>query len=110
MVGSCSGTATLLEMSPNLVSCSKEERPLINSLFERETRRERVLGTIQKEEKMRKKTSEIIQPKKDTVDTIDTDVADKIKLAEDNFYETIRKERETRVAHMGKLFADEKDI
>ena len=111
MVSSCSGTATLLEMSPNLVSCSKEERLVINCLFERETRRERVLGTLQREEKMRKKTSEMIQPKKNTVTTIDTTVADRIKLAEDDFYETIRKERESSVAHMSSLFTtEEKDI
>ena len=110
LIGSCSGVATLLEMSSNLVLCSKEERQVISCLFDRETRRERVLGTIEKEERMRKKTSEIIQPKEDIVSAIETDVAEKIKLAEEDFFETIRKERETRVAHMGKLFAEERDI
>ena len=110
MVGSCSGTATLLEMSSNMVTCSKEERQVISCLFERETRRERVLGTIEKEEKMRKKTIEIMHPQQVIVATVETGVAEKIKLAEEDFFESIRKEREARVAHMGKLFAEERDI
>ena len=109
MAGSCSGTATLLELSPNLVTCAKEERQVISCLFERETRRERVLGTIEKEEQMRKKTSEMMQPQRD-IHAIETCVAEKIKMAEENFFEAIKKEREIRVAHMGKLFAEEKYI
>ena len=35
LVGSCSGIATLLEMSPNLVICSKEERQVISCLRRR---------------------------------------------------------------------------
>ena len=49
------------------------------------------------------------KPQKDMF-AADDGVAEKIKIAEENFFESIRKERETRVAHMGKLFADERDI
>ena len=59
---------------------------------------------------MRKKTSEIMQPQQVIVATVETGVAEKIKLAEEDFFESIRKEREARVAHMGKLFAEERDI
>ena len=41
-----------MELSDNLREFSKEEKSSINNLFERESRRERILSTIQKEEEM----------------------------------------------------------
>mgnify|MGYP001400029632 CR=1 FL=1 len=53
------GSATLLKLSETLAEFSREEKSIINNLFERETRRERILGTIQKEEILANKNGQV---------------------------------------------------
>ena len=99
------GNATLLKLSENLVEFSKDERSTISNLFERETRRERILSTIMKEEECVQKNVQIIENEKDDV------FENRIRMAEEHYYETIKNERDLRVAQMQKMIErEEKDI
>ena len=54
LTGSSSGTSSLLKLSEGLMSCSREERQAMVAMYERETRREKVLGGKEKEGRARK--------------------------------------------------------
>eukprot|EP00091_Calanus_sinicus_P009472 TRINITY_DN22158_c0_g1_i1.p1 TRINITY_DN22158_c0_g1~~TRINITY_DN22158_c0_g1_i1.p1 ORF type:complete len:117 (+),score=33.48 TRINITY_DN22158_c0_g1_i1:83-433(+) len=45
----------MLELSESLSSCSKEEKTTLCGLFDRETRRERTLELLEKEQKLKEK-------------------------------------------------------
>ena len=86
-----------MELSDNLREFSKEEKSSINNLFERESRRERILSTIQKEEQMLACQPPPIPMRKAEPEE------DQIKLAEENYYKTIREERDSRSLKMQKM-------
>ena len=95
----------MLKFSDSLTVFSKEERSSVNNLFDRETRRERILSTIEKEESFNNKN--VVKIHVDTEDNMEK----KLKKAEEHYYETIRNERDQRVASIQKLFdSEEKDI
>ena len=95
----------MLKFSDSLTVFSKEERSSVNNLFDRETRRERILSTIEKEESFNNKN--VVKIHVDTEDNME----EKLKKAEEHYYETIRNERDQRVASIQKLFdSEEKDI
>ena len=94
-----------MKLSENLVEFSKDERSTISNLFERETRRERILSTIMKEEGCVQKNLQTIENEKDDV------FENRIRMAEEHYYETIKNERDLRVAQMQKMIErEEKDI
>ena len=82
---------------------------MVNNLFDRETRRERILNTIEKEESFANKISNdnsgVVFERQDSIE-------DKIKQAEEHYYDTIKKERDLRVSQLQKmmLIKEEKDI
>ena len=102
---SCIGNATLLKLSENLVEFSKDERSTLSNLFERETRRERILSTILKEEGCVQKNTQTVDNEKDDA------YENRINMAEEHYFETIKNERDLRVAQMQKMIeTEEKDI
>ncbi|XP_039265047.1 dynein intermediate chain 3, ciliary-like [Styela clava] len=54
--GSHTGTTTLLELSEGLWNMQKNEKNLINGMFERETKREKILETRQRELRLKERT------------------------------------------------------
>ena len=87
-----------MELSDNLREFSKEEKSSINSLFERESRRERILSTIQKEEQML-----ACNPPPPPIMRKAEPREDQIKLAEEHYYKTIKEERDSRALKMQKM-------
>lgn len=86
-----------MELSDNLREFSKEEKSSINNLFERESRRERILSTIQKEEQMLACNPPPPPTRKAEPEE------DQIKLAEEHYYKTIKQERDSRALKMQKM-------
>ena len=94
-----------MKLSENLVEFSKDERSTISNRFERETRRERILNTIMKEEECVQKNARTIENENDDA------YENRIKMAEEHYYDTIKNERDLRVAQMQKMIErEEKDI
>ena len=94
-----------MKLSENLVEFSKDERSTISNLFEQETRRERILNTIMKEEECVQKNAQTIENENDDA------YENRIKMAEEHYYDTIKNERDLRVAQMQKMIErEEKDI
>ena len=85
-----------MELSDNLIEFSKEEKSLINNLFEREAKRERIIATNQKE--MQTCNS---SPVKTIVKTEPSE--DIIQLASDHYFNTIKNERDSRALKMQKM-------
>ncbi|XP_059149327.1 dynein intermediate chain 3, ciliary-like isoform X2 [Physella acuta] len=54
--GSQDGTTTLLELSEGLYTMGRNEKNLVTNMFERETRREKILDTRHKEIRLKEKT------------------------------------------------------
>ena len=107
-VVSCLGSATLLQYSDSLLEFSKDEKLVINNLFDRETRRERILCTIEKEEYFSSKTT--LQGQQNNDDSADT-MKKSLLEAEEHYFETIKNERDHRVAQIQQMFeTEEKDI
>ena len=107
-VVSCLGSATLLQYSDSLLEFSKDEKLVINNLFDRETRRERILCTLEKEEYFSSKTT--LQGQQNNDDSADT-MKRSLLEAEEHYFETIKNERDHRVAQIQQMFeTEEKDI
>ena len=107
-VVSCLGSATLLQYSDSLLEFSKDEKLVINNLFDRETRRERILCTLEKEEYFSSKTT--FQGQQNNDDSADT-MRRSLLEAEEHYFETIKNERDHRVAQIQQMFeTEEKDI
>ncbi|XP_067928914.1 dynein intermediate chain 3, ciliary-like [Watersipora subatra] len=88
--GSQEGTATLLELSDGLISLQRNEKQLVTAMFERETRREKILEARHREMKLKERTKskgagEKEDEEKDEVE----DEEDLVKKAEEEFFETI---------------------
>ena len=98
------GSATLLKLSETLAEFSREEKSIINNLFERETRRERILGTIQKEEILANKNGQV------NFAVQELTMEERIQSAEEHYFEVIKIERERRVTQLEKIQCDERDI
>ena len=98
------GSATLLKLSETLAEFSREEKSIINNLFERETRRERILGAIQKEESLANKNGQV------NFAVQELTMEERIQSAEEHYFEVIKIERERRVTQLEKIQCDERDI
>ena len=86
-----------MELSDNLIEFSKEEKCSINNLFERETRRERIISTNQKEMQTCSNPPPVLPTKKAQP------TEDKIELASEHYYRTIKDERDSRALKMQKM-------
>merc|ERR1712062_266472 len=93
--GSKSGTTTLLELSEGLCSLQRNEKALVTAMFERETRREKILETRHREMKL-KERSKSSQDKADGDEGgEDYDDVDLVAQAEKEFFDIINKEKQT---------------
>lgn len=96
--GSKSGTTTLLELSEGLCSLQRNEKALVTAMFERETRREKILEARHREMKL-KERSKSSQDKdddnkqEDDQGGEDYDDVDLVAQAEKEFFDIINKEK-----------------
>ncbi|GCB62383.1 hypothetical protein scyTo_0007226, partial [Scyliorhinus torazame] len=93
--GSYLGTTTLLEFSSGFCTYQKNEKALANAMFERETKREKILEARQREirvkERAKSEQGKVVEHKdEDEEETIEY----KIEQAEAAFFETIEQERQ----------------
>lgn len=56
-VGSHTGTTTILELSSGLTKLQKNEKNLVNTMFERETHREKILEARMREIRLKERTA-----------------------------------------------------
>ncbi|XP_023672742.1 dynein axonemal intermediate chain 2 isoform X2 [Paramormyrops kingsleyae] len=101
--GSQLGTATLLEVSPDLSTMQRNEKALATAMFERETKREKILEARQREMRV-KERSRSEQSKED--EGRDTDAGDEsaeqlLARAERDFFEIVGAELKKRELEAG---------
>ena len=102
----CAGQATLLRMSDSLVEFSKDERAAVSSLFDRETRRERILAAAAREAEV----TPVPAPRGEAAEA-GLPVEERIREAEAHYFETIKSERDLRVAQLQRMAqTEERDI
>jgi len=96
--GSHNGTCTILELSSGLCNQQKNEKALVNQMFEREAKREKILESRMKE--IRLKEKQLQQDHGDGDNNADgDDIKDEeelVKQAEEEFFKAIKKEEERR--------------
>ncbi|KAJ8319030.1 hypothetical protein KUTeg_004121 [Tegillarca granosa] len=92
--GSHSGTTTLLELSDGLSLLQRNEKNLITAMFERETRREKILDARHREMKIKERAkSSADKEKEDEKDEGDINEEDLYQKAEKEFYDIIEQEK-----------------
>ncbi|XP_067914809.1 dynein axonemal intermediate chain 2 isoform X1 [Heterodontus francisci] len=109
--GSHQGTTTLLELSSGFCTYQKNEKALASAMFERETKREKILEARQREmrvkERAKSEQGKVVEQKDiDEEDTIEY----KIAQAERVFFETIEQERDKFEMEVEKLDDREKTL
>ncbi|XP_049625909.1 LOW QUALITY PROTEIN: dynein axonemal intermediate chain 2 [Suncus etruscus] len=87
--GSQLGTATLLEVSPGLSTLQRNERNMTSSIFERETRREKILEAKHREMRLKEKgraaEGKDEEAREDELGSLD----ELMQRAEEEFFDTI---------------------
>jgi len=92
--GSHSGTTTLLELSDGLSLLQRNEKNLITAMFERETRREKILDARHREMKIKERAkSSADKDKDDEKDEGDINEEDLYEKAEKEFRDIIEQEK-----------------
>ncbi|XP_033755651.1 dynein intermediate chain 3, ciliary-like [Pecten maximus] len=92
--GSHSGTTTLLELSEGLCTLQRNEKNLVTAMFERETRREKILDSRHREMKLKERSkSSADKDKEDEEKEEDGQEEDLYARAEKEFYDIIEKEK-----------------
>lgn len=94
--GSQSGTLTLLELSDNLCQLQRNEKSLVTTMFERETRRERILESRNRELKLKEKQGAQKDESKDENPESEMKEADPIEKAEKDFFKIVEEEKARR--------------
>eukprot|EP00794_Sanderia_malayensis_P009172 gene9172-10145_t len=92
--GSHDGTTTLLELSDGLCTIARNEKVAMTAMFERETRREKILESRHRE--MRLKERSRSQQDKEEPERVEEVDEDYIERAEKEFYKIIEVEKKTR--------------
>ncbi|CAH1794607.1 unnamed protein product [Owenia fusiformis] len=95
--GSQSGTTTLLELSDGLCTLQRNEKALVTAMFERETRREKILESRHREMKL-KERNKSSQGDKDDDEGEDNFEEDEnlVDKAEKDFWHVIETEKKAR--------------
>ncbi|XP_065676617.1 dynein intermediate chain 3, ciliary-like [Hydra vulgaris] len=105
-VGSHEGTTTLLELSESLYTLLRHEKNAMGAMFERETKREKILETRHKEMRL-KERSRSQQEKEREESTESKDTEDLLLRMEHDYFASINgdiKDRETKNAHIYQMF------
>lgn len=93
--GSHAGTVTLLELSDGLCNIQRNEKSSVNLMFERETKREKILETRHREMKLKERSKS--QQDKEEVEKHEEDgEEDLIQKAEEDFFAVIEAEKKVR--------------
>ncbi|XP_078101453.1 dynein axonemal intermediate chain 2-like, partial [Sander vitreus] len=109
--GSQQGGATLLEISSGLSTLQKNDKSLLAAMFERETKREKVLEARQREIRL-KERSRSAQSREDEPGREDADHGPDqlIAKAQEDFYVITETERRRRDANQEKDVCEEKEV
>ncbi|CAE1300154.1 DNAI2 [Acanthosepion pharaonis] len=95
--GSHSGTITLLELSSRFYCMQKNEKNIITEIFDRETKREKILETRHKEMKLREKTKSSGDKDHHEEEHDDSEgEEDLVEKAEEEFWESIKKDKQKK--------------
>lgn len=96
--GSHSGTTTILELSEGFYSLSRNEKGLVTSMFERETRREKILEARHREMKLKERTKSAGNKEDDGKPDGEGDEPeeDLVAKAEEEFFAAIEQEKKLR--------------
>ncbi|KAG7491373.1 hypothetical protein MATL_G00002990 [Megalops atlanticus] len=107
--GSQLGTATLLEISPGLCTLQRNEKALATAMFERETKREKILEARHREMRL-KERSRSEQSKEEEGKEVhgEESAEDLIAQAEKEFFDTVEAELKKREKEEEKN--EEKDV
>ncbi|XP_002735265.1 dynein intermediate chain 3, ciliary-like [Saccoglossus kowalevskii] len=105
--GSHSGTTTLLELSSRLCTMQRNEKALVTSMFERETRREKILESRHREMRLKQRTASGMERHDDEdgdhpAGGDDYEEEDLVARAEKDFYDAIEAEKKSREAKEAK--------
>ncbi|MBN3307577.1 DNAI2 protein, partial [Amia calva] len=95
--GSQLGTATLLEISPGLCTLQRNEKALATAMFERETKREKILESRHREMRL-KERSRSEQGKEEENKDVDAEESaeDLVARAEKEFFEMVQAEHKKK--------------
>ncbi|KAB0792213.1 hypothetical protein PPYR_14172 [Photinus pyralis] len=96
-VGNTKGTTSLVQVSENLATSSRQDKMLLNAMFEREAKREKILEARNREIKLKQKTKSATLVGSESQAHVETSiVADddfesdpNVQTAEDDFYYVI---------------------
>ncbi|XP_055096748.1 dynein axonemal intermediate chain 2 isoform X1 [Symphalangus syndactylus] len=101
--GSQLGTTTLLEVSPGLSTLQRNEKNIASSMFERETRREKILEARHREMRLKEKGKAEGRDKEQTSEELAVDLEALVSKAEEEFFDIIFAELKKKEADAIKL-------
>ncbi|XP_011898184.1 PREDICTED: dynein intermediate chain 2, axonemal [Cercocebus atys] len=101
--GSQLGTTTLLEVSPGLSTLQRNEKNVASSMFERETRREKILEARHREMRLKEKGKAEGRDEEQTDEDLDIDLEALVSKAEEEFFDIIFAELKKKEADAIKL-------
>jgi len=91
--GSLNGTTTLLEMSEYFYTMQRNEKALVTSMFERETRREKILESRHREMKLKERVKSSKAEEHQEEEAPEDEDEDLVAKAEKEFFDIIDKEK-----------------
>ncbi|NP_001166281.1 dynein axonemal intermediate chain 2 isoform 2 [Homo sapiens] len=101
--GSQLGTTTLLEVSPGLSTLQRNEKNVASSMFERETRREKILEARHREMRLKEKGKAEGRDEEQTDEELAVDLEALVSKAEEEFFDIIFAELKKKEADAIKL-------
>jgi dynein intermediate chain 2, axonemal len=110
--GSYSGTTTILELSESLWTLSKNEKQIVTGMFERETRREKILEARHREMKLKERVKSSKGHDDEAHEQPAEGEENLVERAEEDFYQAIEQEiklREKREVERQRLLAEQVD-
>ncbi|KAJ7984806.1 hypothetical protein DPEC_G00358590 [Dallia pectoralis] len=94
--GSQLGTVTMLEISPGLCTLQRNEKALATAMFERETKREKILEARHREMRLKERSRSEQSKEEDPKEVDGEDPEELVARAEKDFYEVIEAELKKR--------------
>ncbi|XP_071953845.1 dynein intermediate chain 3, ciliary-like [Antedon mediterranea] len=101
--GSERGTTTLLELSSSLCTMQRNEKALVTAMFERETKREKILESRQRELKLKRAVASAQGDAENEDQGRENEDEDLVALAEQDFFSIINTERKKADANKAKV-------
>lgn len=91
--GSANGTTFLIEVSDNMATSLKNDKPLLTAMFERENKREKILEAKLREMKLKVKTAQLQHDENDSKTTKATAIEEACQQAEQEYMKAVQKEK-----------------